>query len=86
MVAPLTELVSCAPLKRQLSSNTAAHGRVVLIAQRGQIAYHIFNATCCAASRHCARAMTAFTARVMIHGFACHPGAGYETNAQRSGW
>ena len=45
MVAPLTELMSFAALKRQRNCNTAAHGGVVLIAERSQIAGHGSNAT-----------------------------------------
>ena len=45
MVAPLTELISCAALKRQRSRKTAAQGGMVLIAQRSQIVCHSSNAT-----------------------------------------
>jgi hypothetical protein len=45
MVAPLTELISCAALKRQRNRKTAAHGGMVLIAQRSQIVCHGSNAT-----------------------------------------
>ena len=45
MIAPLTELISFAALKCLLNCNASAHGRVVLIAQRSQIAGHGSNAT-----------------------------------------
>jgi hypothetical protein len=45
MVAPLTELISCAALKCQRNRKTAAHGGMVLIAQRSQIVCHGSNVT-----------------------------------------
>jgi hypothetical protein len=44
MVAPLTEVISCAALKRQRNTKTATHAGMVLIAQRSQIACHGSNA------------------------------------------
>jgi hypothetical protein len=45
MVTPLTQLISCAALKCQRNRKTAAHGGMVLIAQRSQIVCHGSNVT-----------------------------------------
>ena len=45
VVAPLTELISCAALKRKRNRLAAEHGRVMLVAQRSQIACHGLYAT-----------------------------------------
>jgi hypothetical protein len=45
MVAPLTELISCAALKLHRNRKTAEHGGIVLIAQRSQIVCHGQNVT-----------------------------------------